>query len=98
MPGSDFRLLTVALHPILDGIDLVAFDKDGTLISFEAMWGGWARDLGTRLEMATRRPVAGDVFTTIGYDPVSNRVLARGPLAVGTMGEITDLVGPVLRR
>ena len=85
-------------NPILDGIDLVVFDKDGTLISFEAMWGGWARDLGTRLEIATRRPVAGDVFTTIGYDPVSNRILARGPLAVATMGEIEDLVGAVLRR
>ena len=30
----------------LDEIDLVVFDKDGTLISFEAMWGGWARRAG----------------------------------------------------
>jgi len=90
--------MTVALHPILDGIDLVVFDKDGTLISFEAMWGGWARDLGTRLEIATRRPVAGDVFTTIGFDPTTNRVLAGGPLAVASMGELAELVGAVLRR
>lgn len=90
--------MTVALHPILDGIDLVVFDKDGTLISFEAMWGGWARDLGTRLEIATRRPVAGDVFTTIGFDPTTNRILAGAPLANSTMGELADLVGAVLRR
>ena len=90
--------MTVALHPILDGVDLVVFDKDGTLIDFEAMWSTWARDLGTRLELATRRPVAGDVFTTIGFDPTTGRILAGSPMAVGTMGEIGELVGAVLRR
>ena len=30
----------------LTGIDVVIFDKDGTLIDFHAMWGGWARGLG----------------------------------------------------
>lgn len=87
-----------SVHPILDGIDLVVFDKDGTLISFEAMWGGWARDLGTRLEIATRRPVAGDIFTTIGFDPVANRVHPNGPLAIATMAAIQELVGAILRR
>ena len=86
------------LHPILDGLDVVVFDKDGTLISFDAMWSGWARDLGIRLELVTRRPVAGDVFTTIGFDPVSNRILAGAPLAIATMGELHELVGAVLRR
>lgn len=86
------------LHPILDGIDVVVFDKDGTLISFEAMWSGWARELGTRLEIATRRPVAGDIFTTIGYDPVAGRVQSGGPLAIATMAGIEELVAAVLRR
>ena len=86
------------LHPILDGIDLVVLDKDGTLIDFGAMWNTWARDLGTRLELATRRPVAGDIFVTIGIDPVSGRILPGSPMAVGTMGGIAELVGAVLRR
>ncbi len=86
------------LHPALDGIDLVVFDKDGTLISFEAMWAGWARQLGLRLEVASRRPVAGDVFTSIGYDPVADHVLPGGPLAVATMAGIEDRVAAVLRR
>ena len=34
----------------LDGIDLVVFDKDGTLLDFHAMWGGWAIELGRRLD------------------------------------------------
>ena len=91
-------LFLTTLHPMLNGIDLVVFDKDGTLISFEAMWVDWARDLGIRLEMATRRPVAGDIYTTIGFDPVANRIQPGGPLAVATMGGIEELVGAVLRR
>jgi phosphoglycolate phosphatase-like HAD superfamily hydrolase len=88
----------MTLHPILDDIDIVVFDKDGTLISFEAMWVGWARELGGRLELATRRPVAGDVYATIGFDPTVDRVIPGGPLAVATMDGIRDLVGAVLRR
>ena len=82
----------------LDGIDLVIFDKDGTLIDFHAMWGGWATELGTRLEAAARRPVAGDVFAAIGFDPSTGRVAPGGPLATGTMSGIRDLVATVLRR
>ncbi len=86
------------IHPALNDIDLVVFDKDGTLISFEAMWTGWARELGSRLEIATRRPVAGDVFAAIGYDPVDDRVRPGGPLAISTMAGIEERVAAVLRR
>jgi phosphoglycolate phosphatase-like HAD superfamily hydrolase len=86
------------LSPLLDGIDLVVFDKDGTLIDFHAMWGGWALDLGRRLDGATRRPVAGDVFATIGFDPVDGRVRAGAPLAVETMAGIREVVAAVIRR
>jgi phosphoglycolate phosphatase len=88
----------MTLHPALAGIDLVVFDKDGTLISFEAMWGGWARRLGARLEAVTRRPVAGDVFAAIGFDPVGDRVLPGGPLAIATMAGIQERIAAVLRR
>lgn len=82
----------------LTGIDLVVFDKDGTLLDFRAMWSGWAIELGQRLDDATRRPVAGDVFATIGFDPTSGRVRPGAPLAVATMGEIRELVAAVIRR
>jgi phosphoglycolate phosphatase-like HAD superfamily hydrolase len=86
------------LSPLLDEIDLVVFDKDGTLIDFHAMWGGWALELGRRLDGATRRPVAGDVFAAIGFDPVNGRARAGSPLAVATMGEIAEVVAAVIRR
>ena len=84
--------------PLLDGIDLVVFDKDGTLIDFHAMWGGWALELGRRLDGATRRPVAGDVFAAIGFDPVDGRVRSGAPLAVATMAQIEEVVAAVIRR
>lgn len=82
----------------LEGIDLVVFDKDGTLLDFHAMWGGWAAELGRRLDGATRRPVAGDVFATIGFDPTNGRVRPGAPLAVATMSEIRELIAAVIRR
>jgi phosphoglycolate phosphatase len=84
--------------PLLEGIDFVVFDKDGTLIDFNAMWGGWTLELGRRLDGATRRPVSGDVFAAIGFDPAGERVLAGAPLAVGTMAEIREIVAAVVRR
>ena len=82
----------------LDGIDLVVFDKDGTLVDFHAMWGGWAADLGRRLDGATRRPISGDVFAAIGFDPSSGRVRPGTPLAIATMAEIREVIAAVVRR
>jgi phosphoglycolate phosphatase len=86
------------VSPLLDGIELVVFDKDGTLIDFAAMWSGWAVDIGRRLDVATGRPVSGDVFAAIGFDPTVNRVLPGGPLAVSTMAGIAETVAAVVRR
>ena len=86
------------LSPLLDGIELIVFDKDGTLIDFAAMWSGWAVDIGRRLDVATGRPVSGDVFAAIGFDPTANRVLPGGPLAVSTMAGIAETVAAVVRR
>lgn len=92
MPPAD------ALPPTLDGIDVVIFDKDGTLIDFHAMWGGWARGLGDRLDAVIRRPVSLDVFAAIGFDPTSGRVAPGGELATATMAGIEETVARVLRR
>ena len=62
------------------------------------MWGGWARQLGARLDDVIRRPVSPDVFATIGFDPTTGRVSPGAPLATGTMAGIEELVARVLRR
>ena len=60
----------------LDGIDLVVFDKDGTLIEFGAMWSGWAVELADGLG-GHGTAVAGPLFAMLGYDPATGRVAAR---------------------
>jgi phosphoglycolate phosphatase-like HAD superfamily hydrolase len=82
----------------LTGIEVVIFDKDGTLIDFHAMWGGWARTIGDRLDGAIRRPVSPDVYATIGFDPSTGRVAPGGLLATGTMAGIEETIATVLRR
>jgi len=62
------------------------------------MWGGWARELGVRLDATIRRPVSLDVFATIGFDPSTGRVASGGPLATATMAGIEETVARVLRR
>jgi phosphoglycolate phosphatase len=92
MPSPD------ATPSLLDGIDVVIFDKDGTLIDFHAMWGGWARGLGDRLDALIRRPVSLDIFAAIGFDPTTGRVAPGGQLATATMAGIEETVARVLRR
>ena len=74
----------------LDGIDLVVFDKDGTIIQFGPMWSDWAVALGADLNAATRRPVAGAVYAMLGVDPTNGAVLPGGGLAATPMARLRD--------
>jgi phosphoglycolate phosphatase len=80
----------------LDGIDLVVFDKDGTLIEFGSMWSGWAADLGARLHRAAGRPVEGPLYAMLGYDPDSRSILPGGGLAATPMSRLRDRTRDVL--
>jgi phosphoglycolate phosphatase-like HAD superfamily hydrolase len=74
---------------------LVIFDKDGTLIDFHAMWGGWIAEVGERLEAATKLPVRDRLFAVMKFDPVSGKV-SDGPLAGTTMESIRQLTAATL--
>jgi phosphoglycolate phosphatase-like HAD superfamily hydrolase len=79
-----------------DGLGLIVFDKDGTLIDFDAMWGGWAEDLADRLEAALGEPIRNELHREIGYDSGSRRTVPGSPLAATPMAHLrvltTDLV------
>ena len=86
------------LHNLLNNpTNLIIFDKDGTLIDFNAMWGDWITDLARHLEAAAYISIAPQLFQTLGFDPVTGAVAPGGPLAVSTMAEIRALAGEVLR-
>jgi phosphoglycolate phosphatase len=83
---------------LLDGIELVVFDKDGTLIDFDAMWSPWTVELAARLEVATGLPIADRLFAELGFDPVAGRTIPGGPLAVLPMAILRDAVADVVVR
>ncbi len=76
---------------------LIIFDKDGTLIDFNAMWGGWIIELARHLEAASYVSIAPQLFRAVGFDPATGAVAPAGPLAIATMAEIRALAGEVLR-
>jgi phosphoglycolate phosphatase len=75
----------------LAGIDLVVFDKDGTLIEFHAMWSGWAADLARDLATATGRDWRPQLYGMLGYDEATGRALAGGRLAATPMARLREL-------
>jgi phosphoglycolate phosphatase len=80
----------------LVGIDLVIFDKDGTLIEFDAMWSGWALELAANLERAVGIPLEGPLFAMLGFDPATGRVLAGGGLAATPMARLRERTADLL--
>lgn len=82
---------------MLTDCQLIIFDKDGTLIQFDAMWGGWVMELARRLEAATYLPLAARLFAAMGYDAPTGRVLAHGKLAATPMAQLRALTVEVLR-
>jgi phosphoglycolate phosphatase-like HAD superfamily hydrolase len=76
----------------LDGIDLLIFDKDGTLIEFHRMWGGWVDQLARRLEAETGLRLRGGLYPLLGVDEASGVVLAHGLMAATPMRRIREVV------
>ena len=80
----------------LDGIDLVVFDKDGTLIGFGTMWGDWAEELGRRLSLAVGRDVRPPLYQMLGFDPTTGGVTPHGGLAATPMARLREMTLAVL--
>jgi phosphoglycolate phosphatase len=81
----------------LDGIDLVIFDKDGTLIEFHAMWSGWAVRLADDLEALTGVAIRVPLYAMLGYDAATQRAVGGGRLAATPMARIREATAGVLR-
>ena len=80
----------------LVGIDLVIFDKDGTLIEFDAMWAGWSVTLAADLERSAGIRIRDALFAMLGFDATSGRVLPGARLAATPMARLRDRTRDVL--
>lgn len=79
--------------------ELVAFDKDGTLIDFDYMWGRLARAWVERLAAETgEQELKRDLYRTLGYDPRQERTAPQSPLAIATTGQLQTIAAVTLYR
>jgi phosphoglycolate phosphatase-like HAD superfamily hydrolase len=76
----------------LKDIDLLVFDKDGTLIEFHLMWGGWLDKLARGLEAAVDLPLREGLYPLLGVDRETGIVHAHGLLAATPMSRIREVV------
>jgi phosphoglycolate phosphatase-like HAD superfamily hydrolase len=79
--------------------DLVVFDKDGTLIEFEYMWGrlteAWVERLATERGDG-RLPQA--IMEALGYDLERGRTRPESPLSIATTEQVQTIVAATLYR
>jgi phosphoglycolate phosphatase-like HAD superfamily hydrolase len=84
------------MTPDLAGIDLVVFDKDGTLIDFDVMWAGWTIGLAASLEAACGAPISDPLYAAFGFRAEAGRAERDSPLGSHSMAELRALAVDVL--
>jgi phosphoglycolate phosphatase-like HAD superfamily hydrolase len=76
----------------------VVYDKDGTLVDFNSVWGPLMVHSANALLAATD---LGDDFVhhlyrAVGYDPKTNRTLGQGPLATAPLDQLVIVVATAM--
>lgn len=75
----------------------IIFDKDGTLIDFDAMWGGWVVYLAEQLRAITGMNVKEALCFAMGYDAKTRKVSSTGKLASRPMSQLYQLTVEVVQ-
>jgi len=80
-------------------VDVVVFDKDGTLTDFEHQWGqlawAWLKKLSVEIG---GEATADEIGELLGYDHVGRRTLPDSPLAIAPDEHLQIIVAAVLFR
>lgn len=93
------------MPPILFGpttfdAELVIFDKDGTLIEFDAIWQSIYLAGTDAVAQTVENPTAvrAELHVAMGYDPITRRFSTHGPFATAANAKIGTVAAAVLYR
>lgn len=70
----------------------IIFDKDGTLIDFDAMWSTWTLQLAERLQTVANLDAREALCTSYGYDLARKKILADGKLTCTPMWRLREMM------
>jgi phosphoglycolate phosphatase len=70
----------------------IIFDKDGTLIDFDHMWGTWTLQLAEHLRAVTGLDAREALCHAYGYDSILKKVLPDGRLTYMTMWRLREIM------
>lgn len=70
----------------------IIFDKDGTLIDFDAMWGDWTFQLADRLQDFVKLDIRQALCEAYGYDIARLKILPDGKLTCTPMWRLRELM------
>lgn len=74
----------------------IIFDKDGTLIDFDAMWGNWTLQLADRLQASTGLDLRQALSACYGYDLTRRKILPDGKITCMPMWRLRELMAEVV--
>jgi phosphoglycolate phosphatase len=75
----------------------IIFDKDGTLIDFDAMWGDWTLQLADRLQASVNLDIRQALCDCFGYDITRRKILPDGKLTCTSMWRLRELMVEVAK-
>lgn len=75
-------------------VDLVVFDKDGTLLSFDALWRAWFEEMFKALsaQIALDEVLQQGMAKNLGYDRETGAWDPIGPLTLASTGDVSVLM------
>lgn len=84
---------------LLKNVDpqVIIFDKDGTLIDFDFMWGTWTLQLAERLERVTSLNARQALCDSYGYDIKRRKIVRDGKLTCTPMWRLREMMIEVTR-